>query len=180
MANLKISQLSNASALGGSEPLPIVQSSSTVKTTTQDVANLALPDQTGQAGNYLTTNGTVASWGAVSAGSTIYTSRFSISSGVLSETNVNNNTGVTLGMVIGPLSGEQLSVSFLSTPPNLQIAWIFPTVVHNSVTYFPRFQSMNFIRVSFQYYDSANNPANFTANSTPAGQSFYITGIFNP
>ena len=41
MANIKISQLSPASTLLGTEIIPIVQSGSTVITTTQDIANIA-------------------------------------------------------------------------------------------------------------------------------------------
>ncbi len=40
MANIKISELSNAGALNGTEVLPIVQGNATVKTTTQNIANL--------------------------------------------------------------------------------------------------------------------------------------------
>lgn len=40
MANTKISNLSAAGALTGTEPVPIVQGGVTVKTTTQDIANL--------------------------------------------------------------------------------------------------------------------------------------------
>lgn len=40
MANIKISSLSNAGALNGTEVLPIVQGNATVKTTTQNIANL--------------------------------------------------------------------------------------------------------------------------------------------
>lgn len=40
MANIKISDLSNAGALNGTEVLPIVQGNATVKTTTQNIANL--------------------------------------------------------------------------------------------------------------------------------------------
>jgi hypothetical protein len=41
MAGVKITELSNASPLSGTEVLPIVQSNTTVKTTVQDIANLA-------------------------------------------------------------------------------------------------------------------------------------------
>jgi hypothetical protein len=41
MADLKISALTSAGALAGTEPLPIVQGGSTKKTTVQDIANLA-------------------------------------------------------------------------------------------------------------------------------------------
>jgi hypothetical protein len=40
MADLKISALTSAGALAGTEPLPIVQGGSTKKTTAQDIANL--------------------------------------------------------------------------------------------------------------------------------------------
>jgi len=41
MADLKISALTSAGALAGTEPLPIVQGGTTKKTTAQDIANLA-------------------------------------------------------------------------------------------------------------------------------------------
>ena len=41
MADTKISLLTSAGALAGTEPLPIVQGGNTVKTTVQDIANLA-------------------------------------------------------------------------------------------------------------------------------------------
>ena len=41
MANVKISQLSSAAALTGTEEIPVVQDNATVKTTVQDIANLA-------------------------------------------------------------------------------------------------------------------------------------------
>lgn len=51
------------SALTGAEVVPVVQSSTTVRTTTQAIADLGgVPTQTGHAGEYLTTNGTDASW----------------------------------------------------------------------------------------------------------------------
>lgn len=41
MANVTINELSSATALTGTEEIPVVQGSSTVKTTAQDIANLA-------------------------------------------------------------------------------------------------------------------------------------------
>lgn len=41
MANVKISQLASAAALTGTEEVPVVQGSATVKTTVQDIADLA-------------------------------------------------------------------------------------------------------------------------------------------
>ncbi len=58
MADTKISALPSASALAGTEPLPIVQGGDTKKTTVQDVANLVTtPDlqQVLDAGNVSTT-----------------------------------------------------------------------------------------------------------------------------
>jgi hypothetical protein len=72
MANTKISNLTSAGTLTGSEVAPIVQSGSTVKATAQNIANLAIPSQTGQSGKYLTTNGTTASWGTVSGGGKVF------------------------------------------------------------------------------------------------------------
>lgn len=43
MANVKISGLTTAGSLTGTEVAPIVQSGSTVKVTTQNIANLAVP-----------------------------------------------------------------------------------------------------------------------------------------
>ena len=43
MADKKISGLTSAGALSGTEPVPIVQGGATVKTTVQDIANLATP-----------------------------------------------------------------------------------------------------------------------------------------
>jgi hypothetical protein len=67
MADKKISQLTAATIpLAGTEPVPLVQSGNTVKATAQNIANLAIPSQASQSGKFLTTNGTAASWGAVS------------------------------------------------------------------------------------------------------------------
>lgn len=44
MADKKISGLTSAGALAGTEPVPIVQGGATVKTTVQDIADLATPD----------------------------------------------------------------------------------------------------------------------------------------
>jgi len=57
MADTKISALPSAGALAGTEPVPIVQGGVTVKTTVQDIADLATPDlqQVLDAGNTSTT-----------------------------------------------------------------------------------------------------------------------------
>jgi len=58
MADKKISGLTSAGALAGTEPVPIVQGGVTVKTTVQDIADLATPDlqQVLDAGNTSTTS----------------------------------------------------------------------------------------------------------------------------
>jgi hypothetical protein len=178
MPNTKISNLTSAGTLTGSEVAPIVQSGSTVKATAQNIANLAIPSQSGQNGKYLTTDGITTSWGAVSAGAKIFTSTFNITSGTLNQTSVFNNTGIPMALVIGPLSAEEISVNFFATPPNLDISWIFPTIIHNNIAYIGSQTFNSFFRVTFSYYSYTGVPANFTSNSTLGGQ-YYITGIFN-
>lgn len=53
MANVKISELTNAATLDGTEVLPIVQDGATVKVTTQDIADL------GGGGGYVEVTGTL-------------------------------------------------------------------------------------------------------------------------
>lgn len=70
MAEKKISQLTAASDLTGTEPLPLVQGGTTKKATAQDVADLAIPDggTTGQAlVKASNANGDIQ-WGTVSGG----------------------------------------------------------------------------------------------------------------
>jgi len=55
MADVKISALSSAGALDGTEEVPVVQSSSTVKATTQDVADLG--SSVGLSGTYTFSGG---------------------------------------------------------------------------------------------------------------------------
>lgn len=56
MANVKISQLTAGSALTGAEEIPVVQGSSTVRTTAQDIANLASGGATLPTFIFVTTN----------------------------------------------------------------------------------------------------------------------------
>jgi hypothetical protein len=69
MADLKISALTSAGALAGTEPLPIVQGGTTKKTTAQDIANLkATPNlQQVTTAGFTTTNKIASSNGAGSA-----------------------------------------------------------------------------------------------------------------
>lgn len=55
MADVKISELTSAASLDGTEIVPIVQSGSTVKTTAQDIANLG-----GGGSSYTEVSGTLA------------------------------------------------------------------------------------------------------------------------
>ena len=58
MADSKISNLSSASALTGTEEVPVVQSSTTVKTTAQDIANLASSANIGNSDLTVSASGT--------------------------------------------------------------------------------------------------------------------------
>jgi hypothetical protein len=62
--SVTISQLPPASTLTGAELVPVVQDSNTVRATVNAFAAFSsgLPTQTGHAGEYLTTDGTDASW----------------------------------------------------------------------------------------------------------------------
>jgi hypothetical protein len=54
-----------------------VASGGTGTTTLEGLQAAALPDQSGQGGNYLTTDGTTASWAAIAAGGTVTSVDFS-------------------------------------------------------------------------------------------------------
>jgi hypothetical protein len=90
MANTKISNLTSAGTLSGTEVAPIVQSSNTVKVTTQNIANLALPSQTGNANKYLQTNGTVASWDAIDISTADVTGTLPIANGGTGQTSASS------------------------------------------------------------------------------------------
>jgi hypothetical protein len=83
MANVKISELSSAGTLTGSEEVAIVQSSATVKTTTQDIANLA----------------------SGGASYTSYVAKVS-GAGTPSATVFENTTGLTITWATGPNNGD--------------------------------------------------------------------------
>lgn len=55
MADIKISELTSAAALDGTEELPIVQNGATVKATAQDIADLG-----GGGGGYVEVTGTLS------------------------------------------------------------------------------------------------------------------------
>lgn len=119
MSDKKISQLTAATTpLTGTETLPIVQGGQTVKASAQSIANLApaeLPSQTGNNGKYLTTNGTTASWGTVTAGQNYKTiaAVFSLSGGSITGTTLYNDTGATITYT---LSGNSVIVSAGASP----------------------------------------------------------------
>jgi hypothetical protein len=120
MSDKKISQLTAATTpLAGTETLPIVQGGQTVKVTAQSVANLApaeLPSQTGNNGKYLTTNGSTASWGTVSAGPTVFSFTVGLTSGGLNSPTqiVNQLTGSAI--IFDQAVGQINLVAILGTP----------------------------------------------------------------
>lgn len=64
--SVTITQLPPATTLTGNEVVPIVQGANTAKTTIQAIATFSgSPPQSGHAGEYLTTDGTSASWSAL-------------------------------------------------------------------------------------------------------------------
>ena len=120
MANVKISQLTAGSALTGAEEIPVVQGSSTVRTTAQDIANLA------GGGFTLTTVGTLGSDSSViySAGSKVFASTAAGTQtlSVVSYPSITLNAGMggsfsgTLSSItISDLTYLELSVTSVST-----------------------------------------------------------------
>jgi len=125
MPNTKISNLTNAATLTGTEVAPIVQSGNTVKATAQNIANLAIPSQTGQSGKYLTTNGTTTSWGTVSAGTPTAIYRVSTNGGVITATAIQTISGFTPtfsisagGIFVSSTSLNSNSTTFASPATN--------------------------------------------------------------
>ena len=114
MPNTKISNLTTAATLTGTEVAPIVQSSSTVKVTTQNIANLALPSQTGNANRYLQTNGTTASWDAVNISTADITGTLPIASGGTGQTTANTAINALLPSQISQ-SGKFLTTDGINT-----------------------------------------------------------------
>lgn len=114
MPNTKISNLTSAGTLTGTEVAPIVQSSNTVKVSTQDIANLALPSQTGNANKYLQTNGTVASWDAVNISTADITGTLPIANGGTGQTTANTAINALLPSQ-GGNSGKYLTTNGTDT-----------------------------------------------------------------
>ena len=114
MPNTKISNLTTASTLTGTEVAPIVQSSNTVKVTTQNIANLALPSQTGNANRYLQTNGTTASWDAVNISTADITGTLPIANGGTGQSTANNAINALLPSQISQ-SGKFLTTDGINT-----------------------------------------------------------------
>jgi hypothetical protein len=90
MSDKKISQLTAAAPLTGTEQLPLVQGGVTLKASAQNVANLAIPTQTGQSGKYLTTNGSVASWDAINISTADVTGTLPIANGGTGQTSASS------------------------------------------------------------------------------------------
>ena len=100
MPNTKISNLTSAGTLTGSEVAPIVQSGTTVKATAQNIANLAIPSQTGNSGKYLTTNGSTTSWATVGGVPyTSYVAELAWAGVSVAETVYYNNTGYSSAVI---------------------------------------------------------------------------------
>lgn len=65
LAGYKVTSISNDSALAGNSALALTTQYAVRNYVANYVASRGLPSQTGNSGKYLTTNGTVASWGAL-------------------------------------------------------------------------------------------------------------------
>jgi hypothetical protein len=109
MSTIKISNLPSASALTGTEVLPIVQSNTTSQTTTQDIANLA-------------------------GGST-----YRVYTALLTQSSTNNPTAIILENTIGTvtLSRGDVGVYYISCPEfnffTLNKTFISPIVTDNAL-----------------------------------------------
>lgn len=161
MSNSKISQLSSAASLTGTEVLPIVQSGTTVKTTAQDIADLA-------SGGFPTL---IISFEFTSPGNLSYTVQF-------------NNTGDTftfgiLSSVAGFLqlssaNGIINSKTFISMNP-FRDTYNFPTFK----TVFLCQASVNSSISSYiQLSDGDGN--NYNLSNTVTGMPTYLQVVFYP
>jgi hypothetical protein len=167
MANTKISNLTSAGTLTGSEVAPIVQSGSTVKATAQNIANLAIPTQAGQGGKYLTTDGSTTSWGTVTAGQNFltYAVQVDISGGVFNATDLYNDTGTTFTYSAGSSNGRmQINSATSAFTASKTIG--FATNVRDQITgdIGILYQQANFVsQFRFQYVTPAGANFNFTS-----------------
>jgi hypothetical protein len=178
MANTKISNLTSAGTLTGTEVAPIVQSSNTVKVTTQNIANLALPSQAGNANKYLQTNGTVASWASVSAGKQTAIFRVTTNgSGSVSATEIQGISGTTWAATI---SGSNI---VLTPTPNIftfnSIAYGSTGITSGSAILFCIPQSLGSSSQTFSFYNTSNAQVNMSTTATASGQYIVLTIIIN-
>lgn len=117
--------LSGTTITNSAGPLPIV-SGGTNATTAQDAINNLLPSQTGNSGQFLTTDGTNTSWAAVSSGGTVPTYVISVTTNTGSPSSLNpagpSNDGSSgiwaSGSEIVPATGYSYSV------PNAQTIFL--------------------------------------------------------
>ena len=185
MANTKISNLTSAGTLTGSEVAPIVQSGSTVKATAQNIANLAIPTQTGQSGKYLTTDGTTTSWATVSGGNptALISVQFS-SPGNLSYIVQYNNTGSTFVLSVLSASGGQLqlnsSLSIINSKTFITMnafrdIFAFPTFT----TAFLCDASVSSPTDSFIQLSNGSG-SNYNLTNAVTGNPFYLQIVFYP
>jgi len=131
MSNVKISGLTSAGALTGTEAVPIVQSGVTVQSTTQNISNLALPSQSGQNGKYLKTDGSTASWGTISPGAYISCFNMEIGSGSIFALPNYDNTGNTYTFVLG--AGNNLEIQITSYGGNKLFSFPYDTIVGSPI-----------------------------------------------
>ena len=147
MANVKISGLTSAVTLSGSEELPIVQSGNTVKTTTQDVANLVPP---------------------VTLPFTLLSNSFNISGGSVSNITLKNTTTETfINFLIGGASNEWIIVNPASGIFTTNKTWgtsVNVLTTTGIITGVPnRVNSSNFI---FAFYDNTGTAVDLTTITT--------------
>lgn len=168
MPNTKISNLTNAATLTGTEVAPIVQSGSTVKATAQNIANLAIPSQTGQSGKFLTTNGTTTSWGTAGAGFTFVSWNFSFGGGGLFANNqLANNTG--MGYTLSVISNYIQVQAFASIFTTNKVFVSCQNIRFNtpSIAYFGGVEFTNSMELRVLFYDASGNAFTTFSASQP-------------
>lgn len=177
MADKKISQLTAATIpLVGTEPVPLVQSGNTVKATAQNIANLAIPTQTGQSGKYLTTNGTTASWANVSAGYPTIAFAVTLTSGLVGTTQLINTTGATISVTS---STNIITVTSSSNIFTLNKTFCTSNAIRstNAFTFgilTPIFQRSNDSSCTFDVFANDGSAANISQITAPAVWQFEI------
>lgn len=168
MPNTKISNLTSAGTLTGSEVAPIVQSGNTVKATAQNIANLAIPSQTGQNGKFLTTNGSAISWATAGAGFTFASWNFSWGGGGLFANNLLvNNTGISMALSVISNSITVSAPSAVFTSNKTFVACSNIRFNTPSIAFFGGVEFTSTTILSCMFYDSTGAAFTFGAASQP-------------